>query len=294
MHLAQQRPAPALTSGFAIRAAQRADEAAVTAFLRRDEAANLFVLAWLDRYGLAANGAGASYTFLLAQGHRGGEVLGICLLVAERMALPVGGAVVARAFGTRLERLQLDLDHVVGASVAVRALWASYGGRRAPRLDRLQRFMVLDAAPHGRGRSGVRRATARDLDALVPAARAMYREEALADPCGAEPEAFRRLQEQRIDRGQTYVWFEEDRLIFKADISCYTARLGAQLAGVYTLPEVRGRHVASRALRDICGQLLTQVPRVTLYVNEGNAAARRVYTQLGFRDHLDWHSIFVS
>ena len=290
----QQRLARVSEPVFAIRTAHRCDELAVTSFLRRDEAANLFVLAWLDRHGLAPNGGGATYTFYLAQTHRRHEILGVCLLVAERMALPVGPATAGRGFGTCLRRMGIELDHVVGARAPVRALWSTYGARRTPRLDRPQCFMVLEP-PHltPRAASPVRLAVPADLDALVPVARAMYREEALVDPCIAEPEAFRRLQQQRVERGQTYVWIESGQLIFKADISSFTTRVGAQIAGVYTLPARRGHHVASRGLRDICGRLLTQVPRVTLYVNEDNAAARRVYTRLGFRDHVDWHSIFI-
>jgi uncharacterized protein len=295
VQLAQQGVARAQEPGFAIRTARRSDEAAVMSFLRRDAPTNLFVLAWIARHGVVRNGGGITFSFYVAQAPRSSRIVGICLLVSQRMAMPVGVRAASKAFGERLRRLSVDLDHVVGEHEAVRGLWATYGWGRTPRLDRPQRFMVLDSGLQlSSSRSPVRRARSTDLENLIPLARAMYREEALVDPCRGEPGTFRRIQETRIRRGQVFVWRHGKELIFKTDISSFDPKFGAQLAGVYTVPARRGEGIATRALRDVCGELLQHVPRITLYVNEDNDGARRVYQRLGFRDHAGWLSIFIN
>ncbi len=296
VHFAQQQ-AVAWTAepSVAVRTARRSDDVVVRAFLRRDPNANLFVLSWLARHGIVRSGGAVSFSFYLAHAGTSGSLVGVCLLVSQAMALPVGGAAAGRGFGERLRRLGVDLDHAVGERHCVRGLWHAYGRGRTPRLYRPQRFMVLDHTGYlGGPRCQVRRASVQDLEDLVPLARDMYLEEALVEPCGGEPGTFRRIQENRIRRGQVYVWRRQAELLFKTDISSYDARLGAQLAGVYTVPAHRGQGLATRALRDICTDLLRHVPRVSLYVNEDNDAARHVYRRLGFRDHAPWLSIFIN
>lgn len=295
VHVAEEEGlSRALDAGFSIRLARRHDEARITAFLRRDEPSRLFLLSWIEQYGVARNGGGSTFSVYVAEAHDRKKVLGVCIVLAGRMVAPYGGHSVGRAFGIRLRRLGLGLDHIVGPNRPVRALWAAYARGRNPRLDRPQRFMVLDPGNfRPLGNSRVRRAQLQDLDRLVPVARAMYREETLVDPWRDDPAAFRKVQAQRVDRGQTFVWADRGELIFKTDVSSFSLSSGAQLAGVYTIPSRRGQKVASRALSDICRELLAQVPRLTLYVNEDNLAARRVYQRLGFRDHTPWRSIFV-
>ena len=84
------------------------------------------------------------------------------------------------------------------------------------------------------------------------------------------------------------------RLIFKADISA-PSRYGVQISGVYTDPSVRNQGVATRAMRELCRLLFVRGwPRVTLYVNEGNQPALKVYERVGFSYLHDYMTIFVS
>ena len=121
----------------------------------------------------------------------------------------------------------------------------------------------------------------------------MYREETLAEPCPGRPGLFREIQRHRIRQGQSFVWMEDGEVLFKTDISCWSSH-GAQLSGVYTNPNARRRGVAKQALGAICQRLLSTHPRLTLYVNEDNKAAIKLYQQLGFRYHHAYQSIFVT
>jgi predicted GNAT family acetyltransferase len=79
-----------------------------------------------------------------------------------------------------------------------------------------------------------------------------------------------------------YVWMEGDRVAFKADCSSVTPE-AVQLQGVWTDPELRRQGRATRAMTTLCHQLLKDTQSVTLFVNDFNDTAIRVYERVGFR-----------
>jgi predicted GNAT family acetyltransferase len=99
----------------------------------------------------------------------------------------------------------------------------------------------------------------------------------------------------RIETDRTLVWFDDhQRLIFKADVSAQS-RYGAQISGVYTAPAMRGQGLGTRAMIDVCEALFRRgIPRVTLYVNQDNHAAHRVYDKVGFQHHCAYQTVFVQ
>jgi uncharacterized protein len=131
------------------------------------------------------------------------------------------------------------------------------------------------------GSPAVRRARAADLDRLVVAAAAMHREEMGIDPLAVDPAGWRTRMAVLVDRGWSWVWMERDEVVFKAELSAWTPEV-VQVQGVYTAPSRRGQGVATKGLAAVCRSLLEEVPACSLYVNHFNAAARRVYTRLGF------------
>ena len=57
----------------------------------------------------------------------------------------------------------------------------------------------------------------------------------------------------------------------------------AQVQGVWTAPEWRGRGIASTGMAAVIRDTLKRVaPSVSLYVNDYNGPARRVYQRCGF------------
>lgn len=275
-----------------IRKARAADREAIRRFLERDPVVNILPLTRLDRDESPVD------AFLVAERrHRGqpAEVVGVCLMQGK-MALPVASELaMARAFGARLAHSPVQLEHVLGERPAVTAFWQPFRELGLePRLDRLQRFFVLDSAPVATSSCPVRHATSLDFEALVEAAAAMYLEEVLVDPLLDRAAVFRYLVQRRIDQGRAFVWMDDaGRVIFKADISSSTAQ-GVLLAGIYTRPDLRRQGIARRALATLCEHLLTVVDRLALYVNDDNTAAIELYEGLGFREHKPYRSIFVT
>jgi ribosomal protein S18 acetylase RimI-like enzyme len=131
------------------------------------------------------------------------------------------------------------------------------------------------------GSMAVRRAELADLDVLVVAAAAMHREEMGIDPLAIDPAGWRGRMAVLIDRGWSWVWMEDGKVLFKAELSAWTPEV-VQVQGVYTAPSNRGRGVATEGLAAVCRALLADVPACSLYVNHFNSAALRVYTRLGF------------
>jgi len=74
----------------------------------------------------------------------------------------------------------------------------------------------------------------------------------------------------------------DGRVIFKAELAIVTRRT-AQVQGVWVDPEYRGRGLAAPAMSAVVRDALGRVsPTVSLYVNDYNTAARRVYARCGF------------
>jgi ribosomal protein S18 acetylase RimI-like enzyme len=136
----------------------------------------------------------------------------------------------------------------------------------------------------------VRRATRDDIEALTIAAASMHREE-MGDPLPVDPAAWRGRMTALVDLGWSWVWMERGSVVFKAELSAWTAQ-AVQIQGVFTHPGKRRRGVATAALSQVCRTLLAQVPVCSLYVNHENDAALRLYASLGFHRAGDFASVF--
>ena len=74
----------------------------------------------------------------------------------------------------------------------------------------------------------------------------------------------------------------DGRMAFKADIGALTDAT-CQLQGVWVRPDLRGRGLGTAALAGVVHHALRLAPSVSLYVNDFNTAARRMYAKLGMR-----------
>jgi RimJ/RimL family protein N-acetyltransferase len=172
---------------------------------------------------------------------------------------------------------------VVGPEEPCREIVASFRGRHPFRVDRVQQFMcVARGEPLGPGGSGARRATPDDLDALVPIIACYRVEDGLSSPGDDHGAWIRAHTAERIHGGNLYVVAEEGRTVFTGAFN-FAGRHGAGLGGIYTVPEARGRGIASRATADLCRLALAEGPVATLHVDPRNAAAIRAYEKAGLR-----------
>jgi uncharacterized protein len=180
---------------------------------------------------------------------------------------------------------------VIGAEPAVGELWDAIAAKMPkPREDRPGQPVFAIDAPPPLARTGLRAATRRDLDRLLPACAAAHEEELGTDPLLRDADGFRWRTRVQIDEGRSWVWLEDDVILFKAEASAWTPS-AVQLQQVWVDPDARGRGYATRGLRDLCRLLLKRVPVVCLFVRPENDAAIRLYERVGMRRAMTFRSL---
>ena len=187
--------------------------------------------------------------------------------------------------------LRGDSRMMVGPERAVTELWDAVREQmRGPRDDRPGQPVYAISEPPEPGDTGLRPATSRDLERLLPACAAAHLEEIGIDPLERDPEGFRWRTRSQIEEGRSWLWLEDGTIVFKAEASAWTPSV-VQVQQVWVDPSVRGRGNAQRGMRDLCRLLLAQVQHVCLFVRPENAPAIRVYEAIGMRQVLSYRSV---
>ncbi|WP_428961438.1 GNAT family N-acetyltransferase [Micromonospora fluostatini] len=175
---------------------------------------------------------------------------------------------------------------IVGRADAVLGLWERLGSVWGPARDVRpnQPLLVTDALPAVPPDPEVRQVRGGEVDRLFPAAVAMYTEEVGVSPLVDDGgRSYRRRVNELVRAGRAYARFVDGRVVFKAELAVVTRRT-AQIQGVWVAPEWRGRGIAVAAMAAVVRDALLRVaPTVSLYVNDFNLPARRVYERCGFR-----------
>ena len=172
---------------------------------------------------------------------------------------------------------------IIGEERAVGQLWAAAAPLLPePRVDRPGQPVFAIREPPEPGRSGLRAATLDDLERLVPVCAAAHRGELGVDPLVRDPEAFRWRTRSQITEGRSWLWVEDDTVVFKAEASAWTPA-AVQVQQVWVDPPVRGRGYGGRGMRDLCRLLLETTPIVTLFVRTENGPAIALYESIGMR-----------
>jgi uncharacterized protein len=120
--------------------------------------------------------------------------------------------------------------------------------------------------------------------------RRAHLEEIGLDPLDRDPEGFRWRTQAQIGEGRSWLWREDDTILFKAEASAWTPR-AVQLQQVWVDPRVRDRGYGQRGLQDLCHGLLEVVPLVCLFVRADNARAIHVYEKIGMRRTITYRSL---
>ncbi len=122
-----------------------------------------------------------------------------------------------------------------------------------------------------------------ELECYLPAAAAMFTEELGISPYrAASAGEYRRRTAGLIRERRAFGVVEQGEVVFKADLGAVSPHT-CQVQGVWVRPDLRGRGLGSGALAVVLRHALTLAPSVSLYVNDFNLPARRVYDRLGMR-----------
>ena len=269
-----------LTTRGGVRPLARADLAAFMDLANRDPVVNVFALHRAHLSKLDPRWLGGEIW-----GRFDGRHLVAACHAAANLVPVEAGHEDALAFAERALTRRRTSSTIVGPQDAVRALWGrlgpEWGQPREERWD--QRHMSIDAEPAITPDYGVRSGVRDDLPTLFPACVAMYTEEVGVSPIeGGSSDLYRARVSQLIGLGWSFVRYDRDELVFKAEIACATPD-AAQVQGVWVPPHRRGEGLASAGMAAVVQHVRARIaPSVSLYVNDWNVAARKVYERVGF------------
>jgi predicted GNAT family acetyltransferase len=175
---------------------------------------------------------------------------------------------------------------LVGEREAVLGLWERLAGLWGPARDvrPCQPLLSTTSLPPRPADPTVRLVRPHEVDTLFPAAVAMYTEEVGVSPLtGDGGRDYRERVRELVRARRAYAKFVGGRVVFKAELAVVT-RHTAQVQGVWVAPEWRGRGIGTGAMAAVVRDALRRVaPSVSLYVNDYNTPARRVYERCGLR-----------
>jgi RimJ/RimL family protein N-acetyltransferase len=109
------------------------------------------------------------------------------------------------------------------------------------------------------------------------------------DPRRSSPE-FTSNVRAMIDRGLWWVGESYGRLCFFCNIGPWSPQT-AQLQGIWTPEDMRGKGLATEALSAVCDRLLTMSPTLSLYVNDFNEPAIALYDRVGFKTVSEFQTL---
>ena len=126
-----------------------------------------------------------------------------------------------------------------------------------------------------------RYSTPRDLEQLVPACAAMHKEEVGIDPMERDAAGYRERIRELVEKKRSVIRIVDGAIAAKCEFSAVTND-AVQLMGVWTNPAFRRQGLGFELLREVCGHLFRKGKTVTLFVNDFNQPAIKLYESLGF------------
>lgn len=110
----------------------------------------------------------------------------------------------------------------------------------------------------------------------------MYTEELGISPLD-EFNSYQSYISRLIRQGRSFGACEDGEVWFKTDIGC-SYKSFCQIQGVWVAPELRGRGLGVGALAKVIELCALDYDVVSLYVNDYNTSARRLYEKVGFQE----------
>jgi uncharacterized protein len=139
----------------------------------------------------------------------------------------------------------------------------------------------------------LRQARPEELELVAPAHAEIAFAESGINPLESNPEGFLSRCARRIENGKTWVWVEDGRLIFKADIISETPEV-IYLEGIWVNPQERKQGYGLRCLSQLMQKLLPRTRTVCLLANDKFKHAQPFYRRAGFRTVSQYDTIYLK
>jgi predicted GNAT family acetyltransferase len=190
---------------------------------------------------------------------------------------------------------QSSLPYLIrGEEDLVKKFWSQYG-KSGKGANRVCRELLLEqvAVPRGEEVTGLRRATLDDLESVVKVNSEMAQAESGCDPLKRDPEGFRARTARRISLGRNWIWMENGKLLFKADIIAETPQV-IYLEGIYVERAERGKGYGSLGLSELGRILLRQAGSICLTLSAGKEKTKNFYSKAGYSLRSYYDTIYLQ
>ena len=199
----------------------------------------------------------------------------------------------ALASFARLARNCLNARLIRGEQETIGNLWKHYASSgQEPRLISRELLFQQRTPANLEGMQDLRPATLNDLDKVLAVNASMAFQEGGISPLQNDPNGFRSRTGRRIEQGRIWVWMQDDRLIFKADVIAHTPEV-TYLEGVHIHQEERRKGYGLRCLTSLSSILLAQSESICLTVNEKNKNAMKFYEKAGYQFHSHYETVYL-
>lgn len=268
---------------WSVRILKQKDTAAAVRFLEKEPMKNAYLISRIQDDGIGPEQE-------LLEVRQGAETICVASLSSNIVvasnpdAHPSDVSVALTLIADRIAARAYPVRAIISDAELVEMLWTRLAVRLdPPTIVRLsQPVYLLEESGITSDLSVMKYSSEDDLDVLVPACAAMHREEVGIDPLTRDAFGYRERIRELVRNKRSVSWIEKGAVIFKCEFSAVT-RHTIQLMGVWTSPEYRRQGRARQGMAEICGHILGQKKTVTLFVNDFNTPAIRLYESLGFR-----------
>jgi predicted GNAT family acetyltransferase len=266
-----------------------ADEAEVFEFLSARTIHTVFMASLIRDNGLVSpHNRGSFYACRDPYGRlEGVALLGHATLIEARTDNSL-------ASFARLARNCLNAHLIRGEQETINNFWKYYANiGQEPRLICRERlFEQRPPVPTMERVHDLRPATLKDLDKVLAVNASMALQEAGTSPLQNDPGGFRVRTARRIEQGRIWVWTQDDRLMFKADIVAQTPQV-TYLEGLHVHAEERRRGYGLHCLTTLSSILLERSNSICLTINEKNKNALKFYEKAGYQFHSHYETIYL-
>lgn len=267
-----------------------ADQPEVLEFLKVRPVHTVVMTSFIQDNGLEnANNRGKFYSYR----NFGGELEGVAL-IGHTTLVEARSENALTALALKARESETPIHIMMSDGNSIETFWKYYSNEnQEPRLVCEERLFEIKHPVMVRETvEDLRLATAAELMPIAEAHAEVAFEESGVNPMVKDREGYLKRVLRRIEQGRVWVVFNEDKLVFKADVIAETTEV-MYLEGIYVNPEQRGKGVGANCLSQLSRTLLEKVKHVCLLSNVDFQQAHNAYLKAGFKSKDCCVTMFV-